>query len=287
MSEEKLKLSQKMFAALERLIREARVKDLELELEVKTKSLEYSLTASTQSPDFALTAPVKETPLTLAVNPVEIVYRLSNPVIGTASLDTLTTRVVDEEVERINTAAVFTEPFQAITTAEVKDLFKEYHIVPGRLPASHQIASATGSSGSLVKNLEFHLVPPRQHLGVHSVPESRLKITPQIKENVFYFKRLTLQKRPVKLSFLSEQQQLIYWRQAVLKSRKEPRQLQIAGVYTGIPYDCVENLKINAQQNTLQYNFKTGSQFQGSRCPLKNIALFNDLSENKVLVVVT
>ena len=111
---------------------------------------------------------------------------------------------------------------------------------------------------------------------VQNVPDSKLKITTLVKEDIFYFRRLTLQKQPVRLSFLAEAEQLAYWKQAVRQSRKEPRQLQIAGLYNGIPYDCVENLKIKASPS-----------FQGSRCQLKNIALLNDSTENKVLVVVT
>jgi len=279
MSEEKLKLPQKLFAALERLIRETHVKDLDLGVTVTTAALDYSLRAVVRPLDFAVPVQVSQMPVTIESQTIEIVHRFTHSPIQDASLQGLTAQVKEEPLETINTAAVISEPLDIVTTTAVYDLFKEYQIEPGHLSSALSHSSAGAKSSRVVKTIDIDILKPR----VHQVSQSKFNITAKVNENLALFRRLTLQKKNVILSFLSEKEQLVYWKRAVNQTKKEARHLQMIGVYTGIPYDCVENIKVNYSEQSMNYNFK--ARAQGSRCELKDIALFNDSSTNKILMV--
>ena len=279
MSEEKLKLPQKLFAALERLIRDTRVKDLDLEWKVNTKPLYFSMDTGINSLDFSIPARVAEQPVTIETDTVEIVYQLAHPSVNDASLEALTTEITDENVELINTAVVVEEPLQLTTTTPVVDFFQQFAIDPGRLTASFLTGSSSPGS-VLVRSIE----PCHLKSAIHRLPESKLKIPAVVKDNLFFFRRLTVQRKPVVLSFLSEKEQLVYWKRAVTQTGKEARNLQILGVYTGVPYECVENIKMNYNQMSLTYHFR--ARAHNIRGEMRDIALFNDKTVNKILMVV-
>jgi len=282
MSEEKLKLPQKMFAALERLIRETRVRELDLDYRVTAKTTDISMKTAVKPIAFALPATVTDIPVTITTQSIEILSQFIHPDIFDSSLESLTTAVVDEQVESINTTAVVEEPLEFSATTRVIDLFRQYRIDPRRLSSYIQSDSSKPSRlTSLIRQVDFQLLKP----GVHTLHQNKLKISAEIKENTVLFKRLTTQKKAVILSYLSEQEQLIYWRQAVLQTKKEPRQLQLIGVFTGIPYDYVENIKVNYRQKSLNYNFKVKSTPGKRSIQLKDIALFSDITTNKIIMV--
>jgi len=281
MSEEKLKLSQKVFAALERLIRETRVRELDLDYRVTAKTTDISVKTAVKPIAFALPATVTDIPVTITTQSIEILSQFIHPAIFDSSLESLTTAVVDEQVESINTTAVVEEPLEFSTT-RVIDLFKQYRIDPRRLSSYIQSDSSKPSRlTSLIRQVDFQLLKP----GVHTLHQNKLKISAEIKENTVLIKRLTTQKKAVILSYLSEQEQLIYWKQAVLQTKKEPRQLQLIGVFTGIPYDYIENIKVNYRQKSLNYNFKIKSTPGKRSIQLKDIALFSDITTNKIIMV--
>jgi hypothetical protein len=277
MSEEKLKLPQKMFAALERLIRDTRVIDVNLQWEVTAKTLHFSLASEAHDLDFYISTNVVEEPISIDSDIREIVHQLAHPSVEDASLDSLTADIKDENVELITSAAVIDEPLTLTTGIQVKDFFRQAAIDPSRISSSF----FKGKSQEVaIKNIDLACVKPV----IHRLPDSKLKITIVVKENLFFFRRLTVQKKPAVLSFLSEREQLIYWKRAVTQTQKDARHLQMLGVYTGIAYDCVENIKMNYSQMTLTYHFK--SRTPKNRCQLKDIALFSDTDINKIFMVV-
>jgi hypothetical protein len=174
---------------------------------------------------------------------------------------------------------VIDEPLQLTTTTRIVDFFQQFAIDPGRL--SSWLSTFTSPPGSsFVKSIDIDRLKPT----IHKLPETKLKMAARVKENLAFFRRLAVQKKPVILSFLSEKEQLVYWKRAVTQTRKEARYLQILGVYTGVPYDCVENIKVNYSQKSLNYNFKVRSHRIQSE--IRDIALFNDITQNKILMVV-
>lgn len=112
-----------------------------------------------------------------------------------------------------------------------------------------------------------------------------LTVFPTLKDNLPFFKRFPIEKKPIVLSYLAEEEQLHYCKNAVLKTRKDPKKLKLVGVYKGIPRGSIENIKINYSTNYLNYNFKTFFSPYKKSEPFKDIALFQDLETDKSVMV--
>jgi hypothetical protein len=263
MSEQKLKLPQKVFAAIERIIKDTRVKDADLSIVTTPAQMELEINANIAEISTVIPMDVLEPLFNIEVNLKESIGELMNTTVQDAQMEALEAVVKDEKVESINTAALHDEPLGIETT--VWDFFKKFQIKPMQ------------SYKAEIKSVGFERVKTK----IYRVP---LRINTGIKENLPAFKRLVVFHKPVILNFLSEREQLEYWRMAVVQTRKEVKKLQLFGVYSGVPYSSIEKIKINYSKKRLCYNFKPRTAGKGSE--LNGVAIFNDTETNKTLLVV-
>jgi hypothetical protein len=95
---------------------------------------------------------------------------------------------------------------------------------------------------------------------------------------------LTAKKNAVDMHLLSREEQLAIWKRAVWQSRKEPRQLQLLGVYFGVPLAAIERMRIDSLSKRLNYNFS--STYQNPDIALKDVAIFSDDERKQIIVTI-
>lgn len=260
----KFQLQHKLFAAVERMIKETRVYNIDLEQDVSVSLVNPVIETQTHPLYFNIPANINGLPVTIETETYEIVEGLAKPQVHDANAGQLEAKINDVPADIVKTADVRNVPVRLSARVTVKDFFKEYKIKP-RLHYS-----------TPVKSIDFKRLKP-------AIKQITPRITAQVKENSYAFRRLTVEQPAVELSFLTEKEQLVFWKKAVEKTRKEPRKLRLIGVYSSVAYDCIENVKINFAQKRLTYNFK--SRIPRDRGRLRDIALFRDLDTDKSVMV--
>jgi len=260
----KLQIQHKLFAAIERMIKETRVFPIDLEQPASVSGTNLEINAGQHSLPMDIPAAITGIPVTINTPTHEIVETLTNPPVHDAGAHAIDTPVNDVPTALLTTVDVHNVPVRLNTRVPVNDFLKEYDIKP-----------------------HVHYSTPAKSIDIKALTAITKTIptvmTHRLKENTVAFRRVTVTHPPVELSYLTEKEQLVFWKKAVEKTRKEPRKLQLIGVYTAIAYDCIENLKINLHQRRLNYTFKT--QIPRDRGQLRDIALFKDLETEKSVMV--
>ena len=269
MSEEKLNLQQKLFAVIEGLVRETKIQELHPDIPAAVEELSFAIKTTTHSQAFQFPARTQALDTTIPAETVEIVQSFLQPQVTDAAISALQAAAVDENVAAVRDATVYDAPVQL--TTDTVDFFSRFQINPN-------VKYTT-----TVKDVDF------TGLKVGKPRSLNISVYPILRNNLELFKRFPVEKRPVILSFVSEEEQLHYWKKAVIKTRKEPRQLELVGVYTGIPRQYIENIRINFSNRCLNYNFKTtfdiGINLRAKKEPLKDMAVFQDLETGKSIMV--
>lgn len=259
-----MNLSHKAFAALERLMRDTRVKDADLHIAAASRQVE--LTIPRQTNEVEISMPVRTTEIDFQVRTAtqEALAELHNPTVQDAKVESLEPSVIDEKVETINEVEVRGQPLDI--HVGVHDFFKKFNIS----------AKLYYTTSVKAVNLD-RLIPRIFRYKFDTALEGR------VRENLPFFKKLPVEQKPAVLSFMSEKEQLSYWRQAVIQTRKEPRHLQLLGVYPGVPYNAIEKIRVNFSHKSMCYNYKPGAQSRKGN-PM-NVALFTDLDTEKTVLV--
>lgn len=266
MSETRLNLQQKLFAVIEAMVKETEVRDIPMDVPAAVETLDYAFPVedTVHSMDFGIPFAVEDIETSMEPQVVEIVGELNCPRIGEASISDLETKVMDEKVEEIHCPGIF--DVDTSLTAETKDFFKIFDV------------GKKLKYDTVVKSIEPGDLTP-------GIKRLNLTIFPILKENLPFFNSLTVEKKPVVLSFLSEKEQLEYWKKAVIKTRRDVKQLKMIGVYTGIPRGGIDNIKINFSTRCLNYTFKMSLGLYKKQESLKDLALFQDLETGKSIMV--
>jgi hypothetical protein len=272
MSDKELKLTQKLFRVVEGLVNATKVHSINVHPESEygaeghVSDMDFSFEILHHQLDFKMATHVAEMPFSIPVETCEIVQQFNQPHIGDASLENIEFHVVDEQVENILGTSVqnIDDDIHFDTKTEVIDLFKQYNIKP-KLPYNTK-----------VNTIDIATLKTQSR----NIP---VKINVKVKENLRFFKRLAVERRSVEMTLLSETDQLIFWRNAVLKTKKEPKHLKLLGVYTGIPYPFIETEKItmNPTNLSLSYKFNTKTPKNPDQEQLRDIALFTTVSSEQ------
>lgn len=261
---QKFHIQHRLFAAVERWVKETRVFSVDVEEFATVSEVELCFKTCTHDQGFNLSAEVTGLPIMINTQTYEVVEGLTRPRVEDAAIAELETKITDVSVEIVKTASVHDVPVNIGSTTTVKDFFKVYNVKP----RFHYNCP--------VKSIDFSQLKPVIHgLG--------LVILPHLQDNIFAFRRLTVEQAQVVLSYLSEKAQLEFWRKAVEKTGKEPRRLKLIGVYSSVAYDCIDNVKINYSLRRLSYNFK--SHIPRDRGPLRDIGIFRDMDSEKTVMV--
>ena len=266
MSETKLNLQQRLFSVIESMVKETEVRDIPTDVPAVVETLDYAFRMEDviQTLDFDITSTIDDVDISIEPEIVEIIGELACPQIGDAAISDLETEIVDEKVEEINCPGIF--DVDTSLTTETKDFFKIFDV------------EKKLKYDTVVKALEPGDLTP-------GIKRLNLTIFPILKDNLPFFNSITVEKKPVVLSFLSEKEQLEYWKKAVLKTRRDVKQLKMIGVYTGIPRGRIDNIKINFSTRCLNYTFKVSLGLYKKEGTLKDLALFQDLETGKSIMV--
>jgi hypothetical protein len=262
MSEQELKLTQKLFALVERMVKETPVRQLDLDVGKHAHRVfewDFSFTTTLRDIQWHITTPVTELPFSITTRAIEIMDSFNKPRIVDAVMESLEAHVADVDVAGITCPVIhhFDDQLVLATTCKVNDFFKKFKI-----------------NEKLLYTTTIHAIELKTiTIPIKTIP---LSITTTVKENLLLFRRLIIERQPVELSFVTEKEQLLFWRNAVLKTKQEPRYLKLIGVYTGVPYYFIETEKItlNPSRNSLSYRFKFKLPGKMEEDSLKDIALF-------------
>lgn len=262
MSDQELKLSHKFFALLERMVASTPVHSLDLDVGRANRGvldLDFSCSATSRELQWHMSTTVNGLPFSITTSSVEIVEQFAHPSIVDAAMESFQAHVVDLDVSGITNPVIhhYDDQLTLDTSCKVYDFFKQFKL-------QEKLFYST-----TVHSIEIHTITvPIRHIPV--------TISTTVKENLLLFRRLTIERQPVELSYIHEKDQLVFWRNAVLKTKQEPRYLKMIGVYTGVPYYCIETEKItlNPTRHSLSYRFKLKLPAKMEDNDLKDIALF-------------
>lgn len=263
MSEQEFKLTQKVFALIERMVKETPVRNLQLAIgkhPFVTADLDFSFTVNTQEIHWQLAASVVQLTFAITTTTHEIVEQFTHPLLCDAEMEALQAHVLDLDVNCIIAPQIhhYDEQLDLAPTCKVFDFFKKFKVNEKLFYTTTIHSIHTYAITTPIKNVSFAL-------------------TTTVKENLQLFRRLTIERLPVELSYIPEKEQLVLWRNAVIKTKQEPRYLKMMGVYTGVPYHCIETEKIslNPVRNSLSYHFKAKFPANLDEIQLRDIALFS------------
>ncbi len=268
MSEAKLNIQQKLFAVIEGMVKDTGVKDIPLDMPAAVETLDYTIDMDEKIHpiDFSVSTAVDQVETDIPVDIVGAVEQLTQPEVKDAAISDLQTEVVDEKVEAINCPPI--HDADTHLTTEINDFFKTFNV------------SKKLKYNAAVKGVDIAKLKPQTQ--THNL---NFTIQPVVKDNLPFFKRFTVNKKPVVLSFLGEREQLRYWKKAVEKTRKDVKKLKMVGVYTAVPRGSTENLKINFSTKSLNYNFKDSFSLYKKEEPVQDLALFEDIETKKSIMV--
>jgi len=192
----------------------------------------------------------------------DVVAELTAVHLGGATLVSLTTRVVDGELGKM--------AVPVIRGAELCDL-----------PPVHDLDDWQQDALRVDYRTRTHNLPFHDFsFSCHNLVSA---LTPVLHDGVASLGQLAVRRQSIPLNFLSKGEQLSFWRQAIQQTGREARQLQLVGVFPGIPIGAAERFGVDWKTERLIYRFipgRTGVQV------LRDIAVFQDTVEKKAVLVV-
>ncbi len=262
MSNQELKLTQKLFALVERMVNETPVRQLDLDIGKQVGAVlewDFSFSTTVNQIDWHISPTITGLPFVIQTTTHEILEQFNHPPILDAAMENLHPQIADLDVAGIVNPTIhsYDDQITINSTCIVHDFFKKFNV-----------------------NEKLFYSAPIHSLNVNTITTNTknipVTINTVVKENLFLFRRQIVERQPVELSYLTEKEQLIFWRNAVLKTGQEPKYLSMIGVYTGIPYPYIETEKItlNPTRNSLLYRLKLKIPYTMDQNDLKDIALF-------------
>lgn len=246
-------------------MRDTQVNDADIRIATAARQLEPTIPGQTNEVPVSMDAGTAEVDFSIPTSTQEALAELCNPTVQDARVESLEPEVIDEKVDTVSRVGI-----QSCSTdihTIVHDLFKTFNISP-KMHYTTRVKSVNPD----------HFKPRVFRFKFDSSLQGR------VREDIVFFKKLTVEQNPAVLTFVTEKEQLSYWRQAVIQTRKEPRQLKLLGVYPGVPYNAIEKIRVNFSHKSMCYNYKPGSSPR--HVNPKNVALFTDLDTEKTVLVV-
>lgn len=271
MSEQELSLTHRLFAVLERWVKETRVHGIEVVPDPATgavKTLEFNLDTGVGELDYSFTSSVSTLDFQIETETVEIVQTLIQPQINDAAMEDLQVTINDEKIDRLTHIAIHDQDTSMDAGGQpptVHDLFKKFNLKPKLLYSTtiHKLDIQRWRTG----------------VKVNSLP---VAFSAKIQDNLLLAKRFAVERKPAEVSYVSEKNQLILWKKAVEKSGKEPKDLKLIGIYPGVPFYFIqaEKISINPVNRILTYRFKANLPNKRSPEDLRDLALFSTIPKN-------
>ncbi len=262
MSDKKLNLSHKLAGVIDRLIKTTRVKEVDLNTFKGMRSVNLRIESVIKRgvPFIAF----NERVIDCVIEPqlFEVIGNLKKNKVFTISLSELNTNIKAENLHITYSGDVCDIPTNINTKTE--DVFKKFNI------------SSKLNYKTKIRELNLRLFKPKI-LSVHRLDY------PRIIDNYYLIKKTIISKKSVKFDFLSEKEQLIYWRKAVIQTKRDPKGLELMGVYYDVPYYNIENFKIDFSMQKLSYRLKENTNT--NKLKVCDIIIFRDISKKKGIII--
>jgi hypothetical protein len=262
MSESGLAGTQKLFAIVDGWVRNLRIREVDGTIDVTVAGISPIIRVPVRPLAFTLETTVS------SLAPLEADRAVRDGLQGIGA-----PAVCETGLNQLS-AFVRSEDFRwtiAVSTADISCRF---------FSAVHDFgrAFAGGSIRYEVKtrNFPFHDLNMR-------VFSLRLAAPPGIREGTAAVQKLSIRRPPLQLSFLSQQEQLVFWKAAVHQTKRTARDLRLVGVYPAIPMGLAGGLRIDSQSGELVFHPAPGGGGAGTR--LQDVAIFRDLVEDRVVIV--
>jgi len=262
MPDKKLGLTHKFAGVIERLIKTTEVKNLELNFFRGNKALKFNIAPKIKRNIPHISYIEKNMDFKIIPELIEIIGKFKENQTKTLSLSEFNTKIKTEPLNIFHTNNVF----QINTSIKVKteNIFEKYNISP------------VLKYKTRIKCIDFNFLKPV----VLKAPSFKY---PLIRDNLYLIKKTIIYKKAVQVSFLSEEQQLTYWRKAVMQSKTEPKSLELIGVYYQVPYYSIENIKIDFKLKQLSYKLKENSV--AKKIKEYDIIIFRDIIKKEGIII--
>lgn len=262
MSEQGVTTAQKLFAIVDNWVRNLHIREWDVSVASAVADLPLLMRAHMRTLDYAMNAVTAELPPLETMTAVTDGLReFARPVVNEAGLDQLATTVHREDLRwTVTTAAT---DVSCLFVAGVHDF--------GR-------AFSSGTIHYEVKTREF----PFRDLTI-SVSALALVVPAVIREQTAVVLRLPIRRAPLQLSFLSQGEQLSFWKAAIRQTKRTARDLRLVGVYPAVPMGLTEGMRIDSQHGDLLFQPTGGGTNRSNR--LQDVAIFQDLIADRVVIV--
>jgi hypothetical protein len=126
MSEEKLNFQQKLFAVVEGLVRETKVREIHLHMSIPVEALSFDIEAVADSLDFSITAGAKSLDTGIRPQVTGIIDSFLQSRVTDAAISALEPVVKDENVSAVRDTAVHDAGIRL--TTEITDFFSRFKV---------------------------------------------------------------------------------------------------------------------------------------------------------------
>ena len=255
-------IKQKIFAAIEKIVRNLKVNDLPTDMYTKSNYFFYNLFTENRNMDFEIVSEVNESLNELNANINDSMKDIKKPKLITIDFNFLKLKISEVNFNMFN---------------NFKIRSKELLFIP-------KVNNSLKSDQNVFK-LKYKANVRSMKLNLKDLNIRRyvLKFDSNIKEDITIIRLVNTKRNPVILSFLSEEEQLKFWKVAIVNMKKKPKQIELLSIFRNIVLDYIEKVKYDSSKNKLSYCFKLTN-------PKKNVkkfdvGIFKDIDNNKAFMV--
>jgi hypothetical protein len=262
---QRLNIPQRLFSLLEKIFGECRVSEALLTFAGGT--VPVPLAWACRPAEVALLCSVAVHSQEMAWSQVQVVDLLEK--VERANVTDFLVGTEHPAIAENDLALLHSPPLAAVRLEmrpAVRDVFNKFN------------AKYFSSAADMVRGWEL------PHSGRIAAKQVQLSLSSYVRENTALMRTMVIKRRPVILNYVAESEQLEFWKMAVEQTGKEPRRLELIGVYLGIPLERVESFRWDSQGNHLALVVSRSAPLAGLS-ENKDVALFRDLETQKAVMV--
>ncbi len=262
MSDQKLNISHKLAGVIDRLIKTTSVKSIDLNVFKGAYSANFNIEIKTKRVVPHISTDTKVINCIFTPQLTEIIGSFSKPKVEKISLSEIKTEVKTENLYLIHSGNIAN--ISTVVDVKVEDVFRKFNI------------SSKLNYKTRISEFDFNNIKPKiLNIG-------RLNY-PRVINNYYLVKNSIISKKTAQLFFLSQKEQLTYWRKAVMQTKLDPKELELIGVYYNVPYYNLQNFKIDFSQRELKYKLKENSV--AKKIKVCDIIIFRDIEKKKGIII--
>ncbi len=259
MSERDLK--RKIFAAIEKIVRNLKIKEIAFKIDVNSNNLKYNLIISKKELNFKINTIVNESIEELNSNINSVLEQINSPEIKNPDFDSLNVIVIDSRIDYFSNTIIYDK--NIIFKTNVNDLLR--------------------SNSSYLK-LSYKTKTNNLYMGYNiTTNKADLNFKYQINDNESILRLIKISKNPVLLKFIKEEEQLEFWKIAIIDMKKKAKDIKLLSVFKNMVLDYIEKLRYDSIKNRLYFNYRLIDLKKKIR--KFDIAIFKNIDNNKAFMV--